>query len=196
MDAILAVDPAARFVHPDPVINVVPGPAGTDTADAEGFRRAQWQAWDMIAGRAWPQLGGRPELLDIVGVNFYHNNQWVHAGPPLALSDPRCRPFHELLAETYGRYGRPIFIAETGIEGDARAGWLKMILDEVRVAVELGVPIEGVCLYPILDHPGWDDERYCPNGLLSCAETAAGRVADSALSHAIAAATPGWPRSS
>ena len=30
----------------------------------------------------------------------------------------------------------------------------------------LGVPVEGVCLYPILDHPGWDDDRLCPNGLL------------------------------
>lgn len=25
-------------------------------------------------------------------------------------------------------------------------------------------PIEGVCLYPVLGHTGWDDERYCPNG--------------------------------
>jgi hypothetical protein len=27
------------------------------------------------------------------------------------------------------------------------------------------VPIEGICLYPVLSHPGWDDDRYCPNGL-------------------------------
>ena len=29
-----------------------------------------------------------------------------------------------------------------------------------------GVPVEGICLYPVLSHPGWDDERYYPNGLL------------------------------
>ena len=28
------------------------------------------------------------------------------------------------------------------------------------------MPLEGACLYPVLSHPGWDDERYCPNGLL------------------------------
>jgi hypothetical protein len=36
---------------------------------------------------------------------------------------------------------------------------------EVREAVRRGVPVEGVCLYPVLSHPGWDDGRYCPNGL-------------------------------
>jgi hypothetical protein len=36
---------------------------------------------------------------------------------------------------------------------------------EVREAVRRGVPVEGVCLYPVLSHPGWDDDRYCPNGL-------------------------------
>jgi hypothetical protein len=29
----------------------------------------------------------------------------------------------------------------------------------------MGVPVEGICLYPVLSHLGWDDDRYCPNGL-------------------------------
>jgi len=182
MDAILAIDPAARFVHADPVINVVTDAARpADAAAAEGHRVAQFQGWDMIAGKAWPQIGGRPALLDIVGVNFYHNNQWVHGGPPLAYGDPRGRAFRDILAETYARYGRPIFVAETGIEGDARADWLRTITGEVNAAIAMGVPVEGVCLYPILDHPGWDDERYCPNGLLAHSIDPAARVADPAL---------------
>ena len=28
---------------------------------------------------------------------------------------------------------------------------------QVLTAIEAGVPVEGVCLYPILNHPGWDD---------------------------------------
>ena len=28
------------------------------------------------------------------------------------------------------------------------------------------MPVEGICLYPVLSHPGWDNDRYCPNGLL------------------------------
>ena len=26
--------------------------------------------------------------------------------------------------------------------------------------------VEGICLYPVANHPGWDDDRLCPNGLL------------------------------
>jgi len=190
MEAILAIDPAARFVHADPVINVITDPARpNDAPAAEGHRLAQYQAWDMIAGKAWPQIGGRPALLDIVGVNFYHNNQWIHGGPPLAYDHPLSRPLHAILADAYARYGRPIFIAETGIEGSARPAWLRMILREVKIAQSLGVPVEGTCLYPILDHPGWDDDRYCPNGLLACSPTVSNRIPHAALADVIRA----WP---
>ena len=167
MEAILSLDPAARFVHADPVINVITDPGRPwEAPHAEGHRQAQFQGWDMIAGRIWPQLGGRPGLLDVIGVNYYHNNQWIHGGPTIDRHHPLHKPFHRMLAETYARYGRPIFVAETGIEGDARPSWLAHIAEEVREARRIGVPVEGICLYPILDHPGWDDERPCPNGLL------------------------------
>ena len=38
----------------------------------------------MIAGRLWPQLGGEAKLLDIVGLNYYHDNQWIFGGPPIS----------------------------------------------------------------------------------------------------------------
>ena len=167
MTAIRRVDPHARFVHADPAINVVADPARPhDTPHAEGHRQAQYQGWDLIGGHIWPQIGGRPELLDIVGINYYHNNQWLHGGPPIGAGHPLHKPLHRILAETHARYGRPIFVAETGIEGEARPGWLAEVCGEVREARALGVPVEGICLYPVLDHPGWDDDRPCPNGLL------------------------------
>jgi hypothetical protein len=60
-----------------------------------------------------------------------------------------------------------------------------MILREVKIARSLGVPIQGVCLYPILDHPGWDDDRYCPNGLLACSVIVSERIAHAALADVI-----------
>jgi hypothetical protein len=45
--------------------------------------------------------------------------------------------------------------------------WLKYIASEVRASVEAGLPIHGLCWYPIVDYPGWDDNRHCPAGLLS-----------------------------
>ena len=25
--------------------------------------------------------------------------------------------------------------------------------------------VNGICLYPIVNHPGWEDDRHCHNGL-------------------------------
>jgi hypothetical protein len=104
-------------------------------------------------------------MLDVVGVNYYWDNQQEDGGGVLPLSDPRRRPFRAMLLEAHARYGRPIFIAETSIEGDRRAAWLRHVAEEARAAIQAGVPLEGICLYPVLSHPGWDDDRYCPNGL-------------------------------
>lgn len=187
MRAIAGIDPTARFVHADPVLNIVPDPhRGHEAASAEGHRLAQYQAWDMLSGRSWPQLGGAPTLLDIVGVNFYSNNQWIHGGPTLPPEHPLFRPFRAILAEVYARYGRPIFVAETGCEGEGRPGWLAYVAAEVRAAIRLGVPVEGICLYPVLNHPGWDDGRDCPNGLIEHTPDAAGRVPYPPLAAAIA----------
>ncbi|MBP0437068.1 glycosyltransferase family 4 protein [Tianweitania sediminis] len=167
MHAILDVDPRARFVHADPAINVITAPERPhEFWAAEGHRQAQYQAWDMIAGHSWPQLGGEPRLLDIVGVNYYFNNQWIHGGPPIDIGHPLYRPLHRLLMEIHGRYGRPVMLAETGIEFERRPAWLRYVAAELELARTKGVPVEGLCLYPILNHFGWDDDRPCQNGLL------------------------------
>jgi hypothetical protein len=35
--------------------------------------------------------------------------------------------------------------------------WLKEIYQEVRTAMDNGVPMEGITIYPIIDRPDWDD---------------------------------------
>jgi hypothetical protein len=86
-------------------------------------------------------------------------------GPTVEFGNPRYRPLRELLRETHERYGRPLFIAETGAEGSTRAAWLFYICGEVRAALAGGTPVEGLCLYPILDYPGWENDRHCDVGL-------------------------------
>jgi hypothetical protein len=68
--------------------------------------------------------------------------------------------------QTYtSAYRRPLFVAETGIEGDLRASWLRIIGHEVVRARKVGIPVDGICLYPIVDYPGWNDDRHCHTGL-------------------------------
>ena len=125
----------------------------------------------MLAGRMRPELGGHPKYLDILGLNYYPHNQWIFGqpsfNPAFALSQthPLYKPFRLLIQETFERYRRPMIIAETGAEAEARAGWLNYVCGEVRAAMRAGVPVEGVCLYPVVNHPGWEDERHCHNGL-------------------------------
>ena len=180
--AIREVDSNARICHCEPIIHIATDPNHPeDGPAAEGYRQAQFQAWDMIAGRLCPELGGRAEYLDLVGVNYYSNNQWIHQDPNLPPSQrrnhtllppshPLHRPVREMLREVYDRYRRPVFIAETGIEGDARPSWLRYIGQEARAAAASGVPLEGLCLYPIIDYPGWGDDRHCYSGLWGYAD--------------------------
>lgn len=175
MDAVWSVMPAARFVHVDPAIHVVAAPKRPEEkAAAEAYRQSQFQAWDMLSGRLWPELGGHEKYLDIIGVNFYSHNQWfynlkgfrrIRKFTPLSRKHPLYRPFREILAEIYERYHRPTLIAETGAENQKRAGWLRYVCGEVRAAIASGIPIHGICLYPILNHPGWLDGRHCHNAL-------------------------------
>jgi hypothetical protein len=83
-----------------------------------------------------------------------------------------------MLREVHERYARPMFLAETGIEADARPLWLRYICREVRAAIAIGVPFQGICLYPIVDHPGWEDDRHCPNGLFGYADANGHRPVD------------------
>jgi len=169
--AMRAAVPGTRAFAVEPLINTV-GRPGID-ADIEPAQRrnaGMWEAWDMLLGREAPELGGSEDVLDAIGVNFYWNNQWwLHEGrdaAPLSVFDERWVPLRELLARVHARYQRPLFLAETSIEDHRRALWLRYIGDEVMGALEAGTPVEGICLYPVLGHPGWDNERYCPNGLL------------------------------
>lgn len=176
VDAVWSVDPRARILHADPAVHIVPNPdRPEESAEAEGYRLAQFQAWDMIAGHLWPQLGGDERYLDVVGVNYYPYNQWVYKGPSLERDDPRHIPFREILAGMWERYRRPLLIAETGAADDLRAPWLRYVGEETRAARRAGVPVHGICLYPILDYPGWDDDRHCRTGLWGFPDAAGGR---------------------
>jgi hypothetical protein len=124
-----------------------------------------FQAWDMLKGRMKPELGGHPGGFDIIGINYYDRNQWWNFGSTIRPGEPAYRPFHHILREVYERYHCPLFIAETGTENEARPEWFAYVAGEVRKAIALGIPVQGICLYPILNHPGWDDDRHCYNAL-------------------------------
>jgi beta-glucosidase/6-phospho-beta-glucosidase/beta-galactosidase len=160
-----ALHPDIRLIQPDPLIHVVAPRGRPDLKlEAEAKAESQFEAWDIVAGRQLPELGGSERLLDIIGVNFYYANQWEADGDRLRWEDrprdSRWKPLRHLLAGVWERYRRPLFISETSHFGVGRAAWLQEVADETLAAIRMGVPVEAICLYPIIDRFDWDDPSH------------------------------------
>ncbi len=174
--AIRTVDPEARMVHIDPLILVVPPKDRPDLAD-DAERETQedtFYAWDVIAGKRHPDLGGSPEILDIVGVNCYSFGQmeFRERGPHASLEphDERIRPLGDLLAFAWERYRRPMIVGETSGLGEGRPAWLQDIVEESLAAVLRGMDLHGVCLFPAVDMPNWHTGEWLHNGICDLVE--------------------------
>lgn len=169
VQAVRKIDPRARFVFPEPTIYVVAPKDQPELAGpAAAYTASQFEAWDMIAGYAQPELGGKPEYLDVLGCNFYSPNEWqITDGEKMQWDeiprDPRWRPLNLLLKDVYDRYRLPLFIAETSHIGIGRGQWIEEIAQEVYLARENSVPVSGICLYPILDRFDWNDSHHWHN---------------------------------
>ncbi|WP_198341777.1 hypothetical protein [Oceanisphaera avium] len=150
--------PDCRVILVEPLIAI----HDSETSDSQQVFEAnehQFQAMDMIAGRLCPELNGKEEYLDILGLNYYWNCQWQFGGETLVWPElePRRIPLRHLLTKVYQRYQKPIFLSETGHIGVGRAQWLKEVATECRALQTQGVPFYGICLYPVVDRPNWDN---------------------------------------
>jgi len=161
--ALRAADPGIRLLTTEPLVSIVP-PLGAPARETRAARDAhvnQFQATDILSGRLCPELGGHAGLLDIVGFNYYYDNQWQpnpyqQLGWHDDVPDPRWRPLRQLLREAYQRYQRPFALTETSHPGVDRPVWLRMIGEECAAVLAEGLPLWGACLYPIVDRPDWD----------------------------------------
>jgi quercetin dioxygenase-like cupin family protein len=169
-DAIRSIDPTARVLSAEPLVRLHVHPAVVDERErrdlqrgADDFnQRVVSEAYDMLAGRIVPELGGSREHLGVVGVNYYEGNQWTIATPSLpqhflGRDDPAWVPLRSLLRELSDRFGGPIVISETGSTARSRPGWFRHLVEEAEGALQSGVDLQGICLYPIVTSPDWND---------------------------------------
>jgi hypothetical protein len=169
--AIREVVPDARMVHVDPLVQVV---APRDRPD---LQEAAWHetyvdtflAWDILYGKECPEMGGSPEMLDIIGANNYSFGQMEYReqGPHQALApdDDRIKPLCDLLHLVWERYHRPMIISETSGMEAGREHWLRDVMDESLAAVAAGIDLHGICLFPAVDMPDWHTGEWLNNGI-------------------------------
>ncbi|MET4075196.1 amine oxidase [Hymenobacter sp. UYCo722] len=161
--ALREADPSIRFLSTEPLVHIVPPLRATphERRRAAEAHRNQFQATDILSGRLCPELGGHESLLDIVGFNYYYDNQWQNGTPNKLgwndnVPDPRWVPLSQLLRAAYQRYHRPFALTETSHPGVDRPTWLRMVAEECAAVLREGLPLQGVCLYPLIDRPDWD----------------------------------------
>jgi hypothetical protein len=174
--AIREVAPDARMVHVDPLIYEVPPPDRPDLADEAWHETYEvaFEAWDMLYGKLAPELGGSPEILDIVGVNVYNFSQ-AQMNPDgsravLGPRDERRKPLHEMLKVAWDRYHRPVIIGETSGHQDHRAEWFCMVMEESLTALNDGVDLQGICLFPCVDMPDWQSGEWAQIGMFDISD--------------------------
>jgi beta-glucosidase/6-phospho-beta-glucosidase/beta-galactosidase len=164
INAMREVDPEVRILTTEPLVNMVPPKCASvwDTCTAAAYHENQFQMLEILSGRICPELGGTPDNLDLLGFNYYYNNQWIintsEFLPWANLEpDPRWLPLRDLLTDVYQRYQRPIVLTETSHSGEHRPNWIEFISKECAELIADDIPLSGICLYPIIDRPDWDN---------------------------------------
>jgi hypothetical protein len=93
--------------------------------------------------------------------------EYRESGPHQALApgDDRIKPLCDLLRLVWERYHRPMIIGETSGLGQGRAAWLKDVMEESLAAVNEGIDLHGICLFPAVDMPDWHTGQWLHNGI-------------------------------
>jgi hypothetical protein len=176
--AMKTIDPGIRILTTEPIVNIVPPLFANEEVieQAAAANQEQFQSLDILAGYICPELGGSPDLLDLLGFNYYYNNQWILGFQDFLPwvndeEDARWHPLSSLLINAYKRYGKPMILSETSHPGEDRPLWIEFIAEECAKVLTLDIPFLGVCIYPIIDRPDWDNlNEWHQSGLWDKAE--------------------------
>jgi hypothetical protein len=63
-----------------------------------------------------------------------------------------------------------MIIGETSGLGKGRAAWLKDVMEESLAAVDSGIDLHGICLFPAVDMPNWHTGEWLHNGICDLVE--------------------------
>lgn len=183
--AIAEIDPAADFVHVEASFRFA-GDLAAHSSLVEHLQHRAHLVQDLVTGMVGDRHPLVPYLLDhgftendlawaqanraepdVVGVNYYpqHSTEVFEAGVALNGGPDQLRPrlnagtegLKDVLTSFATRYGKPVFLTETGYTGtvDERIAWLDASVQAVDELRRDGVDVIGYTWWCITDMIEW-----------------------------------------
>jgi hypothetical protein len=148
---IIAASEAILEINPEAVL-VLPEPWHATHGKPE---EVQARILDTVMGLRDNELGGRSELVSVVGLNHYR--------------DSTLPPFHKMLEKARARWpDKPLWLAETSgpPRGWRQTEWFWWMLAELRLAQLSGVYLPVFTWAPAISMYDWvHEERHLHNGI-------------------------------
>jgi beta-glucosidase len=135
----------ARFAALDLTLGRAPSPAMSDLLARSGMTTA---AFAFLRGKRAP--GQR-----WIGVDYYVTSEQLVRGDGQKQPSPQRLGLAALAREYHGRYGLPLFVAETSRAASRATEWLAEQWDEVGQLTALGLPVRGFTWFPLGDVIDW-----------------------------------------
>lgn len=160
--AMKEMDPQLLILTVEPLVNIASDETDADALSIVQLMNSyQFQTLDMLTGSICPELGGQPEYLDIIGLDYYYNSQWSYPlnrvlDWKLPHTEPGYRSLSEQVRDVYERYQRPVVLTETSHPLEDRPLWIRNITAECIRILAANIPLWGICIYPVIDRPDWD----------------------------------------
>ncbi len=160
--AMKEMDPGVMILTVEPLVNIAADDMDADTLSMVQLMSSyQFQTIEMLMGLICPELGGRPEYLDIIGLDYYYNSQWSYPLNrilhwKLPHTEPGYRTLSEQVRDIYEKYQRPIVLTETSHPLEDRPLWIRNVTAECIKVLTANIPLWGICIYPVIDRPDWD----------------------------------------
>jgi beta-glucosidase len=177
--AIRGADPDAQIVHVEAVLLYRTADPSLDAEVARWERRAtlptdlvlglpvedemvRWLERHGVGGETLERLHAGAVRPDVLGVNYYPElspRELVRRdGHTLQVADDRGAEGLEAALRTFSeRYGLPVLIAETAVEGDDahRMRWLDEAVAAAERSRAQGIPLVGLTWWPLFDFVDW-----------------------------------------
>ena len=95
--AIRRVAPNARFVQCEPIIQSRPIPKPGNRGSSQSLHARPVRGLGICFPGGLPPAQGNESCLDIIGCNYYWNNQWVHRSHATPIGHLQHRSLHKML---------------------------------------------------------------------------------------------------